>query len=253
MKAISSRTNPEIKHLASLHAKKYRTEHGQFIAEGIRACSTLITSGHQPIALYVTKSNLAKIQHSIDEKDIVLVDDHVMEKISTSTTPSGIVGLFSIPKSPTPDQLTRGLVLAGISDPGNTGTLMRTAAALNAKSIVLVEGADPWSPKVIQASAGTIGMLTIFQWSWKELLAHKGNTKLCALIISGGKGPQEIDWRNTLLVIGSEAHGIPQEWVDACDTTVTLPMPGGTESLNAAVAGSIALYLASTQGATPTQ
>ena len=245
MKTITSRTNPEIKHLASLHAKKHRTEHSQFIAEGIRACSTLIKHGHMPYALYVTERNLPAAQAIIENNLIVLVGDHVMEKISTATTPSGIVGLFSIPKSPSPDQLANGLVLARIADPGNTGTLMRTAAALNAKSVVLIEGTDPWSPKVVQASAGTIGMLTIFQWSWEQLIAHKGNKKLCALMVSDGKDPKEISWHDTLLMVGSEAHGIPQEWVGASDETVTLPMPGGAESLNAAVAGSIALYLAS--------
>ena len=247
MKTITSRTNPEIKHIASLQTKKHRTKHGQFIAEGIRACTTLIQHGHTPIALYVTERNITAAEEIIKEAHIVLVSDHVMEKISGAATPSGVVGLFSIPKPPTPNQLTSGLVLACIADPGNTGTLMRTAAALNSKSIVIIEGADPWSPKVIQASAGTIGMLTIFQWSWGELLAHKGNKKLSALIVSGGKDPREIKGADTLLIVGSEAHGIPQEWIAACDETVTLPMPGGTESLNAAIAGSIALYLASQQ------
>lgn len=243
MKSITSRTNPEIKHLASLQDKKHRTEHGQFIAEGIRACSTLIQHGRTPIGLYVTEQQLPAAGKLASEREIVLVGDHVMEKISAASTPSGIVGLFSIPKPPTADQLTSGLVLARIADPGNTGTLIRTAAALNTKSIVIIEGADPWSPKVVQASAGTIGMLSIFQWGWEQLIAHKGNNQLCALVVSGGKNPRELKGKHTLLVVGSEAHGIPQGWIDACDETVTLPMPGGTESLNAAVAGSIALYL----------
>jgi TrmH family RNA methyltransferase len=246
MKSISSRTNPEIKHLVSLQAKKYRTEYGQFIAEGLRTCNTLIAHGHIPIALYVTARNLIAAQAIIEDQMIILIRDHVMEKISTTNTPSGIVGLFEIPKPPSADQLTSGLVLAQIADPGNTGTLMRTAAALNTKSVVIIEGTDPWSPKVVQASAGTIGMIDIFQWSWEHLVVHKGNNKLYALTVSSGKDPQKITWNNTLLVIGSEAHGIPQEWVAACEERVTLPMPGGTESLNAAVAGSIALYLAST-------
>lgn len=246
MKSITSRTNPEIKHVASLQSKKHRTEHGQFIAEGIRACSTLIQHGHTPIALYVTERNITAAEEIIKEAHIVLVSDHVMEKISGATTPSGVLGLFSIPKPPTPNQLTSGLVLARIADPGNTGTLMRTAAALNAKSVVIIEGADPWNPKVIQASAGTIGMLNIFQWNWQELLKHKGDKKLYALVLSEGMDPQNVDKKNALLVVGSEAHGIPQEWIATCDKTVTLAMPGGTESLNAAIAGSIALYVATT-------
>ncbi len=90
-------------------------------------------------------------------------------------------------------------------------------------------------------------MLNIFQWSWEQLVAHKGKKKLSALVISGGKDTQKIKGEDTLLVVGSEAHGIPQEWIAACDQTITLPMPCGTERLNAAVAGSIALYLTSQQ------
>lgn len=245
MKMINSRTNPEVKHLVLLQTKKYRTRHGQFVAEGMRSCKTLVEHGHAPLSLYVTEQQLQEAGNLFEQNRIRLVNDHVMEKISTTSTPSGIVGLFSIPQPPTPDTLTSGLVLAQISDPGNTGTLIRTAAALNSTSIILIEGADPWSPKVVQASAGTISMLNIFQWSWHDLLAHKGNKKLYALTISGGKQPRDISWKHSLLVVGSEAHGIPQDWIDACDEKITLPMPGGTESLNAAVAGSIALYLAS--------
>ena len=244
MKSITSRTNPAIKHIASLHSKKYRTKHTQFIAEGLRACSALIAHKHQPIGLYATQNNLARAQSIIADEYITLVDEHVMEKISTATTPSGIVGLFTIPQAPKPDQLTQGLVLTQIADPGNMGTLIRTAAALNVASVVIVEGADPWSPKVVQASAGTIGMVTIFQWSWDQLLQYKADKKLCALVVSGGKDPKQIDFKDTLLVVGSEAHGIPDTWIAACDTKLTLAMPGKAESLNAAVAGSIALYLA---------
>ena len=108
---------------------------------------------------------------------------------------------------------------------------------------MIIEGVDPYSPKVVQASTGTIGMISLFQWSWQELLKNKGNLSLIALAVSGGKSPSEVTADNTLLVIGSEAHGIPKEWIEKCDDTLTLPMPGATESLNAAVAGSIALYV----------
>ncbi len=244
MKTISSRTNPAIKHAASLHNKKYRAKHQQFIAEGLRSVSTLIHSNNLPEALYVTENRVSDAQKLVDEYRIYLVEDHVMEKISSTSTPSGIVGVFPIPPEPSPDTLGAGIVLAQISDPGNMGTLIRTAAALNTQSIVIIQGTDPWSPKVVQASAGTIGIVSIFQWSWDKLQTHKGKNKLCALTIAGGKKPAEIDFKHTLLVVGSEAHGIPEERVANCDEKLTLPMPGGAESLNAAVAGSIALYLA---------
>ena len=118
---------------------------------------------------------------------------------------------------------------------------------MNKKTVIVIEGVDPWNPKVVQASAGTIGLVTIFQLSWQQLLKNKKTHKLCALVISNGKKSEDIDFKNMLLIVGSEAHGIPPAWIDQCEEKLTLPMPGRLESLNAAVAGSIALYLATMQ------
>ena len=123
------------------------------------------------------------------------------------------------------------------------GTLIRTCAAFDKHSVVVVEGCDPYSPKVIQSSAGTIAQVTIFQWSWQELLEHKGSIELICLVPEGGSIPYKINVPECLIVIGSEAHGIPEEWIASCQYKTTIPMPGGTESLNAAVAGAIALML----------
>ena len=242
MKTITSRANPLIKQIATLHNKKGRREYQQFIAEGIRTCKALIEAGHRPINLFVTASQLRNVQSIASEDQITAVDEHVMEKLSAATTPSGIVGQFPIPASP-PSLEGDGLVLAQIADPGNMGTLIRTAAALNVKSIVIIEGVDCWSPKVVQASAGTIGTVKIFNWSFDQLQAKKGNRILHALVVEGGEklAPLKETW---LLMVGSEADGIPREWIAESDHTITLPMPGKAESLNAAVAGSIALYIA---------
>jgi len=243
MKIITSRTNPEIKSVHELHQAKHRKTQQKFIAEGIRTCTTLQESGITLETIYVTEP-LVQHAHIIAPKEnVIVVSTSVMEKISTTTTPSGMLGVFEIPKLPTPAQLTSGIVLTHISNPGNMGTLIRSAAAMNANSVVIIEGVDPWSPKVIQASAGTIGYITIFQWSWENLLKHKESLNLIALVVKGGKQPHEVSFTNSLLVIGSEAHGIPSDWINDCDIQLTLPMPGKTESLNAAVAGSIALYL----------
>ena len=166
-----------------------------------------------------------------------------MKKVSTTHTPSGILGVFTIPDEPAQDTLTPGLVLAKISDPGNMGTLIRTAAACNLKSVVLIEGCDPWSPKVLQAAVGTNATLQIFRWSWEELLQRKRELKLYGLVVRDGKPPLTLEASQALLVIGNEARGIEKEWLKDCDELITLPMPGSTESLNAAVAGSIAAYL----------
>jgi len=247
MKKITSRNNPLIKKIVALHQTKQRKTARQFIAEGTRTCSTLINAGYLPITLYVVDTMLDYAKKFIDKEKIIFVDATVMKKISTATTPSGLLGLFPIPPTPKLGQLAPGLVLAQINNPGNMGTLIRSAAAMNKTSIVIVEGVDPWSPKVIQATAGSIALINIFQFTWEELMHNKGSLRLCALVVFHGKKPHKIDLSNTLLVIGSEAQGIPQNWLNNCDEKLILPMPGIVESLNAAVAGSIALYLSTIQ------
>ncbi|MDR3646551.1 MAG: RNA methyltransferase [Candidatus Babeliales bacterium] len=244
MKSISSIQNPEIKDIAQLQTAKGRHTQNKFIAEGIRVCSTLIASNVKLVQIYATQANKDYVYALANEEKVTLVTEQVMNKISASASPSGILGVFAIPKRPEFKDLTQGLVLSQISDPGNMGTLIRTCIAMGVKTIVKIEGADIWSPKVVQATAGTIGQVNIFDISWAELVKNQGLLKLCALVVFGGQNPQEIDFTNTLMVVGNEANGIPAEWVDQCQEKLTLPMPGNTESLNAAIAGSIALYLA---------
>ncbi len=246
MKHITSPDNPQVKLINELKFSKGRTKHQLFIAEGLRTCMTFLKAHYVLYQLYLTqeayqhnKSFLAEHEHYI-----TIVSHELMKKLSTAHTPSGILGVFHIPLSPSPEALGSGLVLAQVSDPGNMGTLIRTAAACGSLSVVIVDGCDPWSPKVVQASAGSHAFVKIFTFSWEELVAHKHNLKLCALVVSGGKSPKELTFENTLLVVGSEAHGIPHQWLAQCDEFLTLPMQGATESLNAAIAGSIALYYA---------
>lgn len=243
---ITSITNPQVMHVASLHTKKGRDAAGLFIAEGLRTCSTLATSHVRLQRVYVLKDFRAAAESFAPRELITEVTVRIMEKMSTSSSPSGIVGLFAIP---TPAQLLQplhsGIVLAQISDPGNMGTLIRTAAALHLDGVVVIEGADIWSPKVVQASAGTVGQIPLYNWAWDELKRHLPQVKLAALVVTAGTAITELDYTQPrLFVVGNEAHGLPAAWQAVCDERVTLPMPGGVESLNAAVAGSIALYVA---------
>jgi TrmH family RNA methyltransferase len=230
-----------------LHASKYRSKLQEFIAEGFRTISTIIKAGNTPITLFVIEDFLYDARQLVDEKLIMIVSPEVMAKMSCSKSPSGLLALFNIPAQPSFDTLAAGVVLAQITDPGNMGTLIRTAAAMNKKTVVCIETVDPWNPKVVQASAGAISMVSIFCINWHDLQLNKKNIPLCALVPTDGTTPNKADLHNALIVIGNESHGIPQEWIDQCDTKITLPMPGNFESLNAAVAGSIALYLAATQ------
>jgi RNA methyltransferase, TrmH family len=243
MKTITSRQNPDIKHLCTLHTTKGRQEHKQFIAQGVRTCATIINAGYKPLQLYVTQEQQQKALDLVPDDIITIVNHSVMDKISTTAQPSGILALFAQPAPPTQDKLNAGLVCSQVRDPGNVGTLIRTCAAMKQRSVVLVDSVDPWNPKVVQASAGTLVTVDIFQWSWEELVDKKKDLLLAALVVKDGNTIESIKDKKVLLVVGSEAHGIPQQWINACNSPVTLSMPGKTESLNAAVAGSIALYL----------
>lgn len=242
MKIISSVQNPEIKDMLKLADPKGRREQRRFAVEGSRAIRTFIDAGYKPIRLYVDEEEVSAMQQLFPQQELTAVLSSVMNRMSHAKTPSGIMAVFSIPKSKDLSLLQSGIVLAQISDPGNMGTLIRTCAAMGKKSVVIIEGADVWSPKVIQASAGTIALVDIFELPFEKLVQSKKNLKLWSLVVEGGTAmSQDAD---TLLMVGSEAHGIPQEWVEKSDARITLAMPGKTESLNAAIAGSIAMYLA---------
>jgi len=244
IKQINSTTNQLIKKVVQLHSSKYRDKYQEFIAEGFRTISTLITAGGELLTLFAVEEFLYDAQQIAPEKSIIIVTPSVMKKISTAKTPSGLLAIFRIPQQPSLDTLGAGIVLAKISDPGNMGTLIRTAAAMNKKTIICIESVDPWNPKVVQASAGALGNVSIFCISWQDVLLHKKNIPLCALVAIEGKSPESVNLKNALIVVGNEGAGIPDEWIAQCDEKITLPMPGNFESLNAAVAGSIALYLA---------
>jgi len=247
VKQINSHANPIIKHLVQLHSSKHRAHFQEFIAEGFRTISTLMQAKTELITLFTLEEFLYDAKQIAPEKSIIVVDESVLQKISTSKSPSGLLATFRIPKQPSFDQLSSGIVLAQIADPGNMGTLIRTAAAMNTRTVICIETVDPWNPKVVQATAGAIGSVSLFCINWQDLLLNKKDLRLCALVATDGKNPNDVDLSKALIIVGNEGSGIPEQWIAQCDEKITLPMPGKFESLNAAVAGSIALYLAATQ------
>lgn len=243
---ITSINNTFVKSLHSLHDRKDREEQGKFLAEGTRICSSLLASSLVCEKLIVTDALFAQAQEMVPESSIVLVSNEVMRKVSTATTPSGMVGLFEIPKELPLEQLSSGLVLAYVMDPGNMGTLIRSAVAFNYTSLVLVGGVDPWNSKTVQASAGTLGNIALFNLSWEAFVAYARSNEyeVSALVVRGGEDPRTVSYgKKHFFVVGGEAQGIPYPWISQCTRKVTLPMPGAAESLNAAIAGSLALGL----------
>lgn len=244
MKTLTSTSNETVKHLVKLQKKSYRQEHQQFIAQGLRTCTTFIEQKYELVAAYLTEDSFTQYPSLFDQKNITLVSLAVMNKISTATNPSGILAVFKIPQQ----QITptsNAIILYNIQDPGNLGTLIRTAAAMNINTVYLIRGVDPYSPKVIQSTTGTIAYVTIVQTDWETFTKQHKQFHTCGLVVTNGQPPEKLNIAQSILIIGNEAQGLPQNIIDACSEKMTIPMPGNTESLNAAVAGSIAMYIKS--------
>ena len=245
MNYISSVHNEQVKHVVDLQNRSYRQEHGQFVVEGTRACSQLCEK-YKPVVIYMTEDYYKTHEFPQHDDIIIGVSQHVMDKMCTTKNPSGICAIFTIPAERPLPQQGPGIVLIDVSDPGNLGTLIRTAAAMNIKEIILVGGVDPYNSKVIQSTAGCMTSVNLYQTTFEQLVQQK-QLNLCALVVKHGTTPDAINLKNKFLVVGNEAHGLSTAQVQACQEKMTIPMPGHAESLNAAIAGAIGLYLMSLQ------
>lgn len=252
MFVINSVNNQFVKLAVKLKANKYRKIEQKFVIESCKFIITALEAGLNIYKLFITKDVLEKnadLSLLISTNLIIIVTEEIVKKITSLKESSGALAIFNMKTNKSlfkPDKL--GIVLDNIVDPGNMGTLIRTAAACNIKDIIIIDGADNWGPKVIQASAGTIALVNIYNFSWQQLLAKTLNIDLYGLVVSGGRSIFELSalkpfGRPILFVIGNESNGINLNYINNLNQLITLPMPGGTESLNAGVAGSVALYL----------
>ena len=237
---IESTTNARVKAVRRLHRSRERRELGRTIVEGPKLLESALDAGIVPVEVYTTEQGSLADRCAMAGSEVFGVSRPVIEAVSTTVEPQNCIGVIPIPESPTL-QACRTAVGVGISDPGNAGTLIRTAAALGWQ-IAFLDGVDPWSPKVLRSSAGTqlshpaVGVESI------DSLTAAGMA-IVATTVAGGLPPEKLSTTKPIaLLIGSEAHGLPEDLVAASESSLTIPMPGGTESLNAAVAGAIAMY-----------
>lgn len=233
---IQAADNPLIKELAGLHDASGRRAAGAFLVEGRRAIAGLLAAGWTPLRLCIREG-----EEQPDGWPVAItLGERAAKRASAASTPSGYLASFALPDPGPLDPAAGGLILAGVADPGNLGTLLRTAAAFAVGQVACVGGADPFGGKAVQASAGAIAAVRLFRpQSWS---AFSGGAGLTALVPRGGAAPP-LPAGPRWLVVGGEADGIPAEGLAACSEQLSLPMPGSAvESLNAAVAGAIALW-----------
>jgi len=220
------------------------------IGEGFRVCETMINSKLMTCEYFFISMELREKQYSyIDANKIILVSESTIRKMSNLKTTPGIIGLFKIKYNSynlnLKNKIDSCFILSEVSDPGNLGTIIRTSVALNRKEIVLIGGCNPFSTKVIQASAGTISKIKIYKIEFEDFLKNRDEKIPIYGLDAKGTNLNDIP-KNELkicyIVVGNEANGINKEIVEKCDRIISIPMSDNCESLNAAIAASIVGY-----------
>lgn len=241
--------NSRIAHVRELLTKKGREAEGAFLLEGPTLLSEADRSSASLRELYVTQKAFDShaLLHKIEAGGVpvYIVNDATAAKLSEVETPTGIVAVCASRTVPPAQFFAQDgpvLLLAGINDPGNAGTLVRSADAFGVRRVLFGSGSvEPFNPKVVRASMGSLFHIDIAVGTPAEVTAAAGGWDFFGLTARGEPlgdlrlGPRSV------LVVGHERHGLGA-WEPLCGRSVGIPMAGAAESLNAAVAGSIALY-----------
>lgn len=245
MLIIQSEENPKFKLIKNI-LNNYKDYPEDYFVEGLRSAELFSQSKLYTLeSWYVTEKNYNSLPDLIaNNSQIHILSNKLFNSIARSVSPSGILGHFKLKYIQKTILNEPTFVLYNISDPGNLGTIIRTAVALGRKEIILIDGAYPNSYKVIQASAGTIAHIKIIKITWNSFLEYKKLMPIYGLDMSGEnilnlnyQIPQEC-----FILIGNEANGIPDTLKIYVDKYLSIPMENICESLNAAVAASIAGY-----------
>ena len=240
---ITARKNPllqQVKRLLS--SKKEREAAGLFAADGIKLLDEAIR--HYPGLDTVILADGVDVDVPEQVRKVRVPKD-VMASVSPMETPQGAIFLLKLPEKTAFQPKGGMLLLDGIQDPGNLGTILRTADAMDIP-VVLLEGcADPYSHKVVRASMGAVFRRPVVQTTWQEAKAAcavAGVTVAVTALSPRAQDLRQVDMKKMAVVIGSEGRGVRREIIDSAQAELIIPMNPSCESLNAAVAATIVLW-----------
>lgn len=254
---ITGFSNPTVKFLRSLREKKHRKRERRFLAEGLRLLTDARESGRLPEMLVL--SNTREPHPLLDalEADVAAAGGEVIEttpdilaRITGKDNPQAVAGSF-LEWDTSLSQLDRSaasiwLVAQALRDPGNLGTMLRTGDAVGAGGLILIdECADPFSVEAVRASMGALFTQSVAQAKWEDFLTwlRAGSGQLVAASLRDAQPYRGAPYQAPcFIMVGNESRGLPQDYEDACDLRVTMPMRGRADSLNAAIAGAVLAY-----------
>ncbi|ENN94085.1 TrmH family RNA methyltransferase [Bartonella bovis] len=258
VKEISSLSNPIIKNLKALNQKKNRNRDRVFMAEGLKLVIDALNLGWKIQTLILSKNKIGNtIIENIAARTVacggfvIKASQKVMESITRRHNPQTVVGIFK--QQWHPIEMIKGLnqdvyiALDRVRDPGNLGTIIRTADAVGAKGIMLIgETTDPFSPETVRATMGSIFSVPLYRFSESAFLNWSTHFKG---VIIGTHLKTSVDYRSVdlkkgpiILLMGNEQQGLPDVLADRCDQLVRIPQNGRADSLNLAIATAIMLY-----------
>jgi len=230
---ITSATNPRLKLVRKLASRRQRDKLGLFACEGEDLVAAALDAGLQPVEVLVDADRPALERLPRAEP----VSSELMAELSTLAHPARVIAVFRRADLPRGVEPAAGLALWHVGDPGNVGTLVRSADALGPAFVALSPGcADPTSPKALRASMGAV--FRVPQASFDDAPGPR-----IGLVPRGGRPLPEVDFgERATFVLGAERVGLPEDVAASCEELVSIPLAEGSESLNVAVAGAIALY-----------
>ncbi len=236
----TSKQNPIIKEINSLKEKKYRQKLGLYIAEGIKMVNEAIKFNLDIDKIVVTESAFSEILPTTSP--VLTVSQEVFNYLSCDTTPQGALVVLKIKNLGVEAPKGNALILDGVQDPGNMGTIIRTACALGYYDLYFINAVDPYSNKVVKASMSGIYFSRIYRCTLEECLnALKGYKIVIADMDGESLDGYKID-KNFAIAVGNEGNGISEELKSKGDVVLKIPMQEKSESLNVAVAASIMMY-----------
>lgn len=254
MQVITSKENETVKTIKKLKDKKYRDETGLYIIEGTKMLEEAIEEKARIRKIIICEECLKagdleqKVLYEIAKYNCIYVNSKVFNSLTDVVAPQGIMAVIEKPNKDIKIKYDQDIILAldGIQDPGNLGTILRTADSVNLKQIIVTKNtADSYNPKVVRSTMGAILRIKIIETddlakTLKE--AKKNKFKIVATSLDTNNSIYDIDYNKKVIVIGNEANGVSKEIQELADNKVKIPMLGKTESLNASVATGIMLY-----------
>lgn len=254
MQIITSKDNELIKHIRKLKDKKYRDEYNEYVVEGIKIVEEAVKENVKIKQIIICNDTTktyeipTHIMLEIAKYECIYVTDKIFNLITQVTNPQGIMAIIEKNSEKNQIDYTQDIILAldDVQDPGNLGTILRTADSIGLNQIVVSKGtADAFNSKVVRSTMGAIFRIKIIETqdlirTIKEMKKH--HFKLMVTSLQTENSIYDINFNKKIIVIGNEANGVSKEIQDMADEKAKIPMLGRTESLNASVAAGIVMY-----------